>query len=93
MTCLALHCLLTLSNVYLTGTLSTPINGDHGPARVCHGRWCRGPLAEARIGYEIPLSSQVTIDVGVRHTSFPKDNDRGEESGYLSFTWRPFKGR
>lgn len=54
--------------------------------------WCTGPLGMFRIGTKLEVTREISLDFGLSHTSFINTNkDRGEESMYLSLTWKPFK--
>ena len=84
-------CLIDPSNAYLTVGVSSQLQADPDEGRWCADHYCRGPLGELRIGMRVEISPRFELDYGLRHTSFIKDNDRGEESFYASVTWRPFK--
>lgn len=86
--CLTLACLWSSERLYITGELLHPLSGK--PYHWCYGP-CHGPLAELRIGMQATLRPDLTVDYGFRHTSFPLENDRGQESFYISATWRPLK--
>lgn len=87
---LAIACLFNSSNLYVSGDLYTQVsNRDYG-RRWCFNRPCYGTLAELRIGMKVDITPSMQIDYGLRHTSFPDENDRGEESAFLGFTYRPF---
>lgn len=91
MICLVLRCLL--DGIYLTAGLTSPINHATAEGAWCMGHWCHGPLGYVRIGTAVPLSNNVTLDLGLEHVSYVLEDDRGREQVSVSFTWRPFKGR
>lgn len=84
-------CLIDPSNLYATAGLSDQLRADPDEGRWCDDHFCRGPMAELKIGMTVEVSPKIQFDYGLRHTSFINDNDRGEESAYLSVTWRPFR--
>ncbi len=93
MTCLAavLACLLSPSNVYVSGMLYAPVTSAVGEGAWCRNHWCRGPQGEARIGLRADLTRSLELDAGLMHRSFIREDDRGVESVYLTLTWRPFR--
>lgn len=95
MTCLSaliLTCLFDPANLYVTGQLQVAITQANYGRRWCVTDWCNDKVAELRLGMRAPLSSHVELDYGVLHRSFYDTRiDRGEESAYVSVTWRPFR--
>lgn len=94
MSCLTLWCLMTTMghNVYATGELQTQIQKPQFEGRWCQTRWCTGPMGTLRIGTKIDVTREITLDLGVLHSSYVNTNkDRGIESAYMSMTWRPFR--
>lgn len=94
-------CLFDPSNVYVTAEMeaeilsprTTMVNDiGYGEGEWCRGRWCTGPTGVLKLGVMTPLSSAFTIDYGLVHRSrINTVSDRGNESVYLSVTWRPFR--
>ena len=79
------------SNIYVNGMIYQPLYTGRNEGRYCWDHWCRGSMTEARLGLLMPINRNLEFDIGIRHTSFIEETDRGEESGYLSITFRPFR--
>lgn len=87
-------CLLDPSNVYVRAEMSFQLQKPQMEGRWCQTRWCNGPMGTLRIGSTIQITRTLEADYGFLHTSFINTNrDRGEESAYLSLTWRPNANR
>lgn len=89
-------CLLNTSNVYVTGDVdfaSRPRQFANGlwEGRWCENRFCQGPIGTIRIGVQVPVSSTLILEYGFKHQSFILEDDRGEESLFVSGTWRPWR--
>lgn len=103
MTCLTamlLTCLFQPSNLYVTAGLEAELNhpSDERIARPCyHTGWCMKPrnsgaVGTLRIGMAAEITDSITLDYGLEHRSLVNTNrDRGQESAYVSVTWRPFR--
>lgn len=92
MDCLSALLLTCLTqNVYITTEIQSQMQKPTYEGRWCATRWCTGPLGVVRLGTQLNLTTGLTIDLGVVHTSYiATTKDRGEESAYLSLTYRPF---
>lgn len=64
----------------------------YGEGRMCYDHWCRGDMGVLQVGAQHDVGPALTYDVGIAHTSFLREGDRGLESAYFGLTWRPFKG-
>lgn len=97
MNCLIALCsLFTAPNFYFAASTDIAVNGNyvtgkHSQGYWCGEHWCRGPLMDVRLGFQGAVSDTIELDLGVRHTSFAMEDDRGRESVYVSLTWRPFR--
>ncbi len=97
MTCLlalTLSCLFSPERLYVTGEIQSQFTKPTYEGRWCNGRWCSGPMGVFRVGMNARLTETITLDYGVSHTSYlSTSKDRGEESFYMSLTFRPFARR
>lgn len=97
MNCLIAIChLFTGQNFYVGVSADFAFNATHITAKRsegywCDSHWCRGPLMEARVGFQGSVSRTLELDIGLRHQSFALEDDRGRESAYVSVTWRPWR--
>lgn len=95
LTALSLACLFQPDQLYVTGSVLKPVTEGRVDSAVCnsHGarHWCRGVMGELKIGMRIELTPRFDLDYGVRHSSFLTENDRGDESAFLSVSWRPLR--
>ena len=92
LTAFVLSCLFEPSNLYLTGQVQFALDQANYGRRWCRTDWCNDKVAELRIGMVVELSSSFQVDYGLLHRSFyDTPNDKGEESAFLSLTWRPFR--
>jgi hypothetical protein len=93
---LVAFCLLDPSNVYITGDIDWSLHGQGGTAayregRWCQNRWCTGPMGTLKLGVTVELTREWSVDYGFKHTSMIDADDRGEESFFMSATFRPFR--
>lgn len=89
---LVAFCLLDPSKVYVRAEMYAPTHASQFEGRWCKNHWCRGPMGVLRLGIEIDITRELQLDVGYQHQSDIQDfHDRGEESPYLSLTWRPWR--
>lgn len=84
-------CLIDPNGLYLTAGFSNQLQADPQEGRWCANHFCRGTLGELKLGMVVEISPGISLDYGIRHTSFIKEGDRGEESVFASMTWRPFR--
>lgn len=95
MTCL-LHlltaCLFDPSGVYIKAELDTTLRRGQYELTWCGKDWCSGPRGVLRLGMAAPLTRHLELDYGLVHTSYVNTTqDQGDESAYVSVTWRPFR--
>lgn len=92
LTALTLACLFNADGLYLTGQLQVAIDQANYGRRRCDTDWCNDKIAELRLGMAVPITRTLELNYGVLHRSFYDTSyDKGEESAFLSVTWRPFR--
>lgn len=88
-------CIIDPSNIYLTaGLYDNDIHKAEGSwcSNKERGWFCRGPMAELKLGTVIDVTQTISLDVGVMHRSFPMEKeDYGSTGPYISMTYRPWR--
>lgn len=91
MICTLLFC---LANLYVSGEVHVePIRPRANEYRWCgeSSRICEGPRGRFRIGILSQLSDELVLDYGWEHNSYLFEDDAGENTLFMSLTWRPFQ--